>query len=163
MHLSARAPARAARGSTRKQIIVKYAPHYNHIRGSIVVSISACHAEDLGSIPGRGVWSYLLADEARWQTDKKGKNTCIFSEYLTVLKLCSRPLFYVTQVPNTAVDPVFPNCDHLILSNAFVWSVWAFSKPTTPATLSAVHDPPYTHAWAIVRKLHQLPQISIAY
>ena len=28
-------------------------PH-NHIRGSIVVSISACHAEDPGSIPGRG-------------------------------------------------------------------------------------------------------------
>ena len=25
-------------------------------RGSIVVSISACHAEDPGSIPGRGVW-----------------------------------------------------------------------------------------------------------
>ena len=28
-------------------------------RGSIVVSISACHAEDPGSIPGRGVWSGL--------------------------------------------------------------------------------------------------------
>ena len=27
----------------------------NHLRGSIVVSISACHAEDPGSIPGRGV------------------------------------------------------------------------------------------------------------
>ena len=27
----------------------------DQIRGSIVVSISACHAEDLGSIPGRGV------------------------------------------------------------------------------------------------------------
>ena len=25
------------------------------VLGSIVVSISACHAEDLGSIPGRGV------------------------------------------------------------------------------------------------------------
>merc|ERR1712016_322254 len=25
-----------------------------HVRGSIVVSISACHAEDPGSIPGRG-------------------------------------------------------------------------------------------------------------
>ena len=31
------------------------------IRGSIVVSISACHAEDLGSIPGRGVGSELMA------------------------------------------------------------------------------------------------------
>ena len=28
---------------------------YFQIRGSIVVSISACHAEDPGSIPGRGV------------------------------------------------------------------------------------------------------------
>ena len=27
----------------------------NHLRGSIVVSISARHAEDPGSIPGRGV------------------------------------------------------------------------------------------------------------
>ena len=29
------------------------------IRGSIVVSISACHAEDPGSIPGRGVFISL--------------------------------------------------------------------------------------------------------
>ena len=28
-------------------------------RGSIVVSISACHAEDPGSIPGRGVLQFL--------------------------------------------------------------------------------------------------------
>ena len=27
----------------------------DQVRGSIVVSISACHAEDPGSIPGRGV------------------------------------------------------------------------------------------------------------
>ena len=26
-----------------------------HLRDSIVVSISACHAEDPGSIPGRGI------------------------------------------------------------------------------------------------------------
>ena len=30
------------------------------IRGSIVVSISACHAEDPGSIPGRGMFAYLV-------------------------------------------------------------------------------------------------------
>ena len=30
---------------------------YSKIRGSIVVSISACHAEDPGSIPGGGVFS----------------------------------------------------------------------------------------------------------
>ena len=35
-------------------------------RGSIVVSISACHAEDPGSIPGRGVylWCDGLVDDA---------------------------------------------------------------------------------------------------
>ena len=33
----------------------------NHIRGSIVVSMSACHTEDLRSIPGRGVGSELMA------------------------------------------------------------------------------------------------------
>ena len=31
-------------------------PLWHQIRGSIVVSISACHAEDPGSIPGRGVF-----------------------------------------------------------------------------------------------------------
>ena len=30
------------------------------IRGSIVVSISGCHVEDPGSIPGRGVCVYLV-------------------------------------------------------------------------------------------------------
>ena len=38
----------------------------SNVRGSIVVSISACHAEDPGSIPGRGdlllfVWSICVA------------------------------------------------------------------------------------------------------
>ena len=40
------------------------------IRDSIVVSISACHAEDPGSIPGRGVYSprplSALADSTRF-------------------------------------------------------------------------------------------------
>ena len=31
-----------------------------HLRDSIVVSISACHAEDLGSIPSRGINSFEL-------------------------------------------------------------------------------------------------------
>ena len=31
-----------------------------HVLGSIVVSISACHAEDPGSIPGRGVFFPVL-------------------------------------------------------------------------------------------------------
>ena len=39
------------------------------IRGSIVVSISACHAEDPGSIPGRGV--YNVCPVARNHIDSK--------------------------------------------------------------------------------------------
>ena len=41
----------------------------NMIRGSIVVSISACHAEDLGSIPGRGV---LMARRCPGQPHQPG-------------------------------------------------------------------------------------------
>lgn len=36
--------------------------HRHIIRGSIVVSISACHAEDPGSIPGRGAIHYSMQD-----------------------------------------------------------------------------------------------------
>ena len=36
------------------------------IRGSIVVSISACHAEDPGSIPGRGVFLSRPPQEPKW-------------------------------------------------------------------------------------------------
>ena len=32
----------------------------NHVRGSKVVSISACHVEDPGSIPGRNIGSELM-------------------------------------------------------------------------------------------------------
>ena len=32
------------------------------VRGSIVVSISACHADDPGSIPGRGVFCAASPD-----------------------------------------------------------------------------------------------------
>ena len=31
-----------------------------HLRVSIVVSISACHADDPGSIPGRGTFLYVV-------------------------------------------------------------------------------------------------------
>ena len=47
------------------------------IRGSIVVSISACHAEDPGSIPGRGV------DSSAWQlawSRACGLQSCTLSE-----------------------------------------------------------------------------------
>ena len=47
------------------------------IRGSIVVSISACHAEDPGSIPGRGVYCsvWLLAPSRACSLQ-----SCTFSE-----------------------------------------------------------------------------------
>ena len=32
---------------------------YMQFRGNIMVNISACHAEDPGSIPGRGVFTYF--------------------------------------------------------------------------------------------------------
>ena len=35
---------------------------FAHIRDSIVVSISACHADDPGSIPGRGVFDIIYFD-----------------------------------------------------------------------------------------------------
>ena len=35
------------------------------IRGSIVVSISACHADDPGSIPGRGVFAIRASMEKK--------------------------------------------------------------------------------------------------
>ena len=43
-----------------------------HLRGSIVVSISACHAEDPGSIPGRGVLTPSAGD-ADYQALGKGR------------------------------------------------------------------------------------------
>ena len=41
-------------GRRHAQTMMWYLWQANHIRGSIVVSISACHADDPGSIPGRG-------------------------------------------------------------------------------------------------------------
>ena len=41
------------------------------IRGSIVVSISACHAEDPGSIPGRGVVELVM-----WEATGKIPGCC---------------------------------------------------------------------------------------
>ena len=56
---------RGGRGGERKTRVylgnsrrgeVRVNPVSHHIRGSIVVSISACHAEDPGSIPGGGIF-----------------------------------------------------------------------------------------------------------
>ena len=53
----ARTPAIANTASCPRQHAEDYCNFQKrfHTRGSIVVSISACHAEDPGSIPGRGV------------------------------------------------------------------------------------------------------------
>ena len=40
---------------SRLLILLRKYLHFNSFRDSIVVSISACHADDPGSIPGRGV------------------------------------------------------------------------------------------------------------
>ena len=42
----------------------KWHRHSRHVRDSIVVSISACHADDPGSIPGRGDFYVHLQHEA---------------------------------------------------------------------------------------------------
>ena len=57
------------------------APAKEHLRCSIVVSISACHAEDLGSIPGGGVFAMLrrlLHRSARGQIPlhKRDRSLC---------------------------------------------------------------------------------------
>ena len=41
-------------------LLLKQAVTFQSILGSIVVSISACHAEDPGSIPGRGGHFFFL-------------------------------------------------------------------------------------------------------
>ena len=43
--------------STARYTLFELRPGMNHIRDSIVVSISARHAEDPGSIPGRGAFA----------------------------------------------------------------------------------------------------------
>ena len=43
------------------------------IRDSIVVSISACHAEDPGSIPGRGFFSAVEAHTAEKEKEQDKK------------------------------------------------------------------------------------------
>ena len=54
----------------------------NHIRGSIVVSISACHAEDPGSIPGRGVSrSMSCVTYSVWYTDANLKTMLEVQQY----------------------------------------------------------------------------------
>ena len=49
-----------ASGRRHAQTMMWYLWQANHIRGSIVVSISACHADGPGSIPGRGVGTLTL-------------------------------------------------------------------------------------------------------
>ena len=41
------------------EIAIGVLSRHRHVLGSIVVSISACHVEDPGSIPGRGDFFFL--------------------------------------------------------------------------------------------------------
>ena len=51
-----------------------------NVRGSIVVSISACHAEDPGSIPGRGVWELRrFGVRASIQTRRRVRSSSILA------------------------------------------------------------------------------------
>ena len=62
------------------------------IRGSIVVSISACHAEDPGSIPGRGVFGFPCCKETSLcvRCNLQGHVACTCSICgQTMLKGCS--------------------------------------------------------------------------
>ena len=65
------------------------APGYQ-IRGRIVVSISACHAEDLGSIPGRGFFSFKpcgMRATATGQLRSRRKNSKAFTEVPTSVSM----------------------------------------------------------------------------
>ena len=57
-------------------------PPQGKFRGSIVVSMSACHAEDPGSIPGRGVVSlpHALVLKTIWEHNEAGFESAIRSE-----------------------------------------------------------------------------------
>ena len=46
---------------------VRLCAETQHVRDSIVVSMSACHAEDPGSIPGRG--THALGTSQKWVND----------------------------------------------------------------------------------------------
>ena len=53
-------------------------PHFipfQTFRGSIVVSIPACHAGDPGSIPGLGVFFFVLWGHRKKRTDHRGNRT----------------------------------------------------------------------------------------
>ena len=55
------------------------------IRGSIVVSISACHADDPGSIPGRGIFLFRsLKGDNEWSTSTgaSGRGAQISERYV---------------------------------------------------------------------------------
>ena len=80
-------PTRACRVVAEKsfeQMLLAYMrlPPQGQFRGSIVVSISACHAEDPGSIPSRGLVSlpHALVLEAIWEHDEAGFESAIRSE-----------------------------------------------------------------------------------
>ena len=61
----------ANRKSWRTELDINTALEQSSIRDSIVVSISACHADDPGSIPGRGAFPFcepLPTSLPKWGT-----------------------------------------------------------------------------------------------
>ena len=79
----------------------------SQVRGSIVVSISACHAEDPGSIPGRGVASHNA-----WRMEKKAKlhttvKTSDWKSFLIEVRNIS-----VIEVTCCCKDNGCPGCDN---------------------------------------------------
>ena len=103
------------------------------IRYSIVVSISACHAEDLGSIPGRGVFfgSWLLDERKKqvaclFERDEKkedlGFDSCCFVSSFDRVALINarskagwRRKNFTVALPRHAQENAFEKIDHLLV------------------------------------------------
>ncbi len=63
-----------ARSAIRNATMQKPLHRSSQFRDSIVVSISACHADDPGSIPGRGVLFVFACVETNWDTRRATKS-----------------------------------------------------------------------------------------
>ena len=95
--------------------------HEQQIRGSIVVSISARHAEDPGSIPGRGI--LVLIGDARW---------CVC--------VCSPPLLpHLPSPPVTQCPPSPPACVQATTPPSEETLLWSHHGGTCQNTLGPRH------------------------
>ena len=72
------------------------------LRVSIVVSISACHADDPGSIPGRGIWiTIIVCEKIHPGRQKRVLLAFVLSSSLFLVYLCAivQDLFFL-KVPS---------------------------------------------------------------